>query len=91
MPNIIASTTPVQVLLPETGESGDNALYIQNRGTIEVFFGPTSAVTATSGINSGVGLAAGLILEYPGGRRGGGYDIWFVTASGTAEIRWVRV
>jgi hypothetical protein len=91
MPNVTATTTAVQILLPESPETGDTKLYLQNRGAVEVFLGPTSAVTAGSGTNSGIGLAAGTIFEFPGDKRGGGYDLWAITASGSAEVRWVRL
>lgn len=91
MPNITATTTAVQILLPESTETGDTHLYIQNRGTVEIFLGPLNSVTAAAGPNSGIGVAGGLTLEFPEGKRGGGYDLWVITASGTAEVRWVML
>lgn len=94
MPYVTAGTTAVQILLPDstgTNQTNDSAVHIQNRGSVEVFYGPTSAVTAASGdANCGCGLPAGATLEIPRPNYGPGYDIWVVTASGTAEVRWVR-
>lgn len=94
MASISVGTTAVQILLVDKGgtpQTDDSRLYIQNRGAVEVFFGPTSAVTATSdAANAGIGLGPGSTLEYPSPTVGGGFDIWVIAASGTAEVRWIR-
>jgi hypothetical protein len=93
MPFVTATTTATQIVLPDTtgtSQTNDSAVHIQNRGTVEVFYGPTSAVTATVGADCGCGLAAGATLEIPRPSYGQGYDLWVITASGSAEVRWVR-
>lgn len=94
MPYVTAGTTATQIVLPDT--TGTSQMYdadflVQNRGTVEVFFGPTSAVTAAVGADCGIGLAAGATFELNRPAYGSGIDLWVITASGTAEVRWVRV
>lgn len=91
MSAITAGTTPQAITVP--AGTADLRLYIQNRGTAEVFIGPNANVTATNGI----GLAVGATLEYPErlhpapSAAQSGYDLWLVTASGTADVRWVML
>jgi hypothetical protein len=91
MAAISVTTTPQAILLTGNSDnslpSNDARLYVQNRGPAEVFFGPTAAVTAASG----VGLAAGATLEHPDAKYGAGYDLFMVTAAGTADVRWVMI
>lgn len=93
MPFITATTTATQIVLPDTtgtSQTNDSAVHIQNRGSVEVFYGPTSSVTAAAGADCGCGLAAGATLEIPRPAYGSGYDLFVITASGSAEVRWVR-
>lgn len=69
------------------GNTADSRFYLQNRGPSEIFIGPTSDVTAATG----VGLPSGAILEYPNPLFGSGYDVWILTASGTSDVRWVML
>lgn len=93
MPYVTATTTAVQIVLPDTtgtSQTNDSAVHIQNRGSVEVFYGPTSAVSAAADANAGCGLAPGATLEIPRPAYGSGYDLFVITASGSAEVRWVR-
>jgi hypothetical protein len=93
MASLTVGTTPVQLLLPDTtgtSQTNDSTLILQNRGSVEVFFGPTSAVTAAAGADSGIGIAAGQSYDFVRPMYGAGFDLWVVVASGTAELRWVR-
>jgi hypothetical protein len=85
MAAVTVTTTPTALMPVSTN---DVRFYIQNRGPSEVFFGPDNTLTAANG----VGLAAGATLEYSTpGYLGGGYDMWFCTATGTADLRWVFI
>lgn len=85
MAAVTATTTPTALIPISTT---DVRFYIQNRGPAEIFIGPDSSLTAANGI----GLAAGVTLEYPApGYMGTQYDMWLCTASGTADVRWVMI
>ncbi len=85
MAAITATTTATALTLTN---APDARLYIQNRGSAEIFIGPDNTVTAANGI----GLAAGATLEYPEAKWGAsGYDLYVITASGTADVRWTMI
>jgi hypothetical protein len=90
---ISVTTTPQAIVVNPSGQAAgkDYRLVIHNKSAVEVFVGPTSAVTTTNGIS----LAAGEKWEYPSPLYPNGkpdarpdWDVWLVVATGTADVRW---
>lgn len=94
MATLIVTTTPQSVTVPSRPNNAapgiDTTLHLSNEDAAVVMrYGPTNTVTAAigDGTTRGNPLWQQTTLELPR-RVEAAYDIWFVVASGTAELTW---
>jgi len=84
---VTANTTPHNLIV---GEEAGGRWLVQNLGSEAAYLGRTEATcTTTAGLKLGAGEAIG--FDSPLRSYNGGSALWVRTASGTADVRVLRV